>query len=133
MKWLETSSLRDVCLTSCETPAAEQQDEVCEPVRSLRYGPCYACGRKGHRSGDKRCPAKEKQCYKCHEIGYFSRCCRTKRNDTDAKDRQVGAVQVLTVQKGMSSHCHTHTKFIVLYMLDCHLGIVERQAQKLKA
>ncbi|XP_043215231.1 uncharacterized protein LOC122378317 [Amphibalanus amphitrite] len=90
-------------------PAAEQQEEVCEPVRSLRYGPCYACGRRGHRSGDRRCPAKEKQCYKCHETGHFSRCCRTKRNDTDAKDRQVGAVQVLTVQKSMPSNCPWYT------------------------
>ena len=91
--------------------APEQQGEACEPIHNLRSGPCYACGRRGHRAGDQRCPAREKHCFKCHDVGHFSRCCRaskSRQRDTE-KERHISAVQVLTVQQGSSADCPWYT------------------------
>ena len=90
----------------------EQQDEVREPIRNLKFGTCYSCGRRGHRSGDQQCPAKDKQCHKCHEVGHFIRCCRpsqSRRAKAGEKDRQVSTVQILTVQRPSSADLPWHT------------------------
>ncbi len=41
-------------------------------------GVCYRCGEKGHFGRDPKCPARGKECLKCHKPDHFSKMCRTK-------------------------------------------------------
>ncbi|MCP4345569.1 MAG: hypothetical protein GY795_08585, partial [Desulfobacterales bacterium] len=36
---------------------------------------CYRCGNFGHKANYYKCPAKGKECQKCHKIGHFKRVC----------------------------------------------------------
>ena len=38
---------------------------------------CYRCDLTGHTQDDKRCPARDKECRKCHKVGHFAKCCKT--------------------------------------------------------
>ena len=40
---------------------------------------CYRCDLTGHTRDDKRCPARDKECRKCHKVGHFAKCCKTKQ------------------------------------------------------
>jgi len=40
---------------------------------------CYRCGYKGHTAKDSRCPAKDKRCRKCKNIGHFEKKCKSGR------------------------------------------------------
>ena len=40
---------------------------------------CYRCDATGHTQDDKRCPARDKGCRKCHKVGHFAKCCKTKK------------------------------------------------------
>ena len=33
----------------------------------------------GHTQDDRRCPARDKECRKCHKVGHFAKCCKTKK------------------------------------------------------
>ena len=37
---------------------------------------CFSCGKEGHFSRDRNCPAKERKCSKCEKYGHFARCCK---------------------------------------------------------
>ncbi|XP_070500806.1 uncharacterized protein [Chironomus tepperi] len=37
---------------------------------------CYSCGAKGHLSKDPKCPARDKICGNCNQLGHFKRKCR---------------------------------------------------------
>lgn len=37
---------------------------------------CWSCGRRGHKSKDPVCPAKDAACSKCLHTGHFARKCR---------------------------------------------------------
>ena len=37
---------------------------------------CYGCGSKEHIHGSVKCPAKEKNCYRCGKVGHFISLCR---------------------------------------------------------
>lgn len=41
-------------------------------------GECFRCGHSGHYANDEDCPARDKKCEKCHLLGHFKRCCKTK-------------------------------------------------------
>lgn len=44
-----------------------------------KYGnKCFRCGREGHLARDPSCPAKDKECRKCGNVGHFMSCCLTK-------------------------------------------------------
>ena len=36
---------------------------------------CYNCGEAGHLSRDPNCPARDKECHKCHKKGHVRKCC----------------------------------------------------------
>ena len=40
---------------------------------------CYRCDQTGYKQDDKRCPARSKECLKCHKVGHFAKCCKTKK------------------------------------------------------
>ena len=51
---------------------------------------CYRCDITGHTQDDKRCPARDKECRKCHKVGHFAKCCKTKnaKGPNDKKPRR---------------------------------------------
>ena len=48
---------------------------------------CYRCDLIGHLQDDKRCPARDKECRKCHKVGHFAKCCKTKKTK-DPNDKK---------------------------------------------
>ena len=44
----------------------------------------------GHTQDDKRCPARNTECRKCHKVGHFAKCCKTKKvkNPNERKPRR---------------------------------------------
>ena len=54
---------------------------------------CFSCGRKGHKSKDRICPAKDKKCRKCHYKGHFEKYCRTKREGRHSKEDELHQVE----------------------------------------
>ena len=38
---------------------------------------CFSCGKEGHFSRDRNCPAKGRKCSKCGKYGHFARCCKS--------------------------------------------------------
>jgi hypothetical protein len=63
---------------------------------------CYACGRRGHMSRDKVCPARDRQCLTCGRVGHFRVVCREAEKKTedvkveqkkDEKDRELSHVE----------------------------------------
>ena len=48
---------------------------------------CYRCDLTGHTQDDKRCPARDKECRKCHEVGHCVKCCKTNQTK-DSNDKK---------------------------------------------
>ena len=46
---------------------------------------CFSCGKEGHFSRDRNCPAKGRKCSKCGKYGHFARCCKTGFRQHSAK------------------------------------------------
>ena len=40
---------------------------------------CYRCDLIGHLQDDKRCPARDKERRKCHNVGHFAKCCKLRK------------------------------------------------------
>ena len=38
----------------------------------------------GHKSESSSCPAKEKECFGCHKLNHFGRCCRSSKNFSES-------------------------------------------------
>ena len=59
---------------------------------------CYRCDMTGHIQDDKRCPARDKECRKCHKVRHFPKCCKTKktkdRNDKKPRRKKPGGPRV---------------------------------------
>ena len=49
---------------------------------------CYRCGSTSHLQSSSQCPARDKECYKCHGIGHFSKCCKSKDTHVGSSDRR---------------------------------------------
>ena len=47
---------------------------------------CFKCGKLGHFARDPKCPARDRECSKCHQKGLFAAVYKTKRKD-DGKPR----------------------------------------------
>lgn len=43
----------------------------------------------GHTQDDRRCPARDKECRKCHKVGHFAKCCKTKKAKEAKRDRDT--------------------------------------------
>ena len=41
---------------------------------------CGNCSMSGHKLGSSSCPAKGKECFRCHKLNHFGRCCRSSKN-----------------------------------------------------
>ena len=48
---------------------------------------CYQCGKLGHISTDKNCPARDKKCNECGHIGHFASKCRTKTKNSETQKK----------------------------------------------
>ena len=45
----------------------------------MAYGKTsFSCGKEGHFSRDRNCPAKERKCSKCEKYGHFACCCKNR-------------------------------------------------------
>ena len=40
---------------------------------------CLRCDHTGHTQEGKKCPARNMECLKCHNVGHFAKCCKTKK------------------------------------------------------
>ncbi|XP_055590264.1 uncharacterized protein K02A2.6-like [Uranotaenia lowii] len=60
----------------------QKQEEI---NRIARQGECFRCGHEGHYANDEECPARDQECEKCHLIGHYERCCKTKTKNTRKK------------------------------------------------
>lgn len=51
---------------------------------------CYRCSYRGHVQSDEKCPAKDKECTKCHKRDHFAAMCRMQRAEKydDGPDRK---------------------------------------------
>ncbi|XP_062709152.1 uncharacterized protein K02A2.6-like [Aedes albopictus] len=67
----------------------QRSEEVNRIAKSK--GECYRCGRAGHYANDDDCPARDKKCEKCHLVGHFKRCCKTK--DSGARKSKDGNME----------------------------------------
>lgn len=47
------------------------------PQHNHSNAKCGRCGLSGHLSRDDKCPAKDKECHKCHKVGHFASKCKT--------------------------------------------------------
>ena len=84
-------SVHEVAATSGKTGRPGSPDNA----RRLRS--CFSCGFSGHRSGDSRCPARERACHICHEVGHFARVCKSRPQRSGAKTSSVSTVEVSSV------------------------------------
>ena len=50
---------------------------------------CFRCNGKGHTAKNPKCPARDKDCRKCHKIGHFEVCCRTSKETSTKNVCQV--------------------------------------------
>lgn len=54
---------------------------------------CFACGYMGHTYRDQKCPARGKECERCHFKGHFKACCKTKLKENTGKVNRVDTLQ----------------------------------------
>ena len=56
-----------------------RNDESTNAVGAKKaYGKtCFSCGKEGHFSRDRNCPAKGRKCSKREKHGHFARCCKS--------------------------------------------------------
>lgn len=73
--------------------AAKERAKIFSPDSSVarvkversKSGPCYGCGRFGHKKFDPKCPAREAECHSCHEVGHYKRLCRKFKADLEQR------------------------------------------------
>ena len=62
---------------------------------------CFRCSKTDHLARDRNCPARNKKCNACGQIGHFAVCCKVKERKRRARDAekedntQSGAYQVM--------------------------------------
>ena len=84
---------------------------------------CFRCDNTGHTQEDKKCPARNKECLKCHKVGHFAKCCKTKETKGLQKKR-------FTKQKGHRGTVnHVNFKRIIrMTRLNMHLPLLMRNS-----
>ena len=58
----------------------EGLEEGLNSVQEKREGKrCFRCNMTVHTPEDKQCPARDRECRKCHKVGQLAKCCKTKK------------------------------------------------------
>ena len=66
-----------------ENPSNKKKNQALDDKEKRRY----ICDNLGHLSSDEKCPARGKKCSKCHGIGHFAKCCKSKKKHSDQKPK----------------------------------------------
>lgn len=72
----ETTPVIEVAYTKKSTKVGRDTRDL----TGKRTGKCHACGFEGHWARDSQCPARDKRCNQCHEVGHFRRCCQARKS-----------------------------------------------------
>lgn len=81
---------------------------------------CFSCGKEGHFSRDRNCPAKGRKCSKREKYGHFARCCKSgfKQHSAQTKPSKQPPVHHRGLGKPtLLMRLHSRVKIIHLLLL----------------
>ena len=95
---------------------------ICNAVGAKKaYGKtCFSCGKEGHFSHARNCPAKGRKCSKCEKYGHFARCCKSgfKQHSAQTKPSKQPPVHYRGLEKPtLLMKLHSRVKIIHLLLL----------------
>lgn len=72
-----STSTPDVQRVSSKPQRTPRSQTVTSQSTSQSSSFCANCGLSGHKASSQSCPAKGKECFRCHKKNHYGRCCRS--------------------------------------------------------